>query len=157
MAAIIRRTAKQGDLLCELTFGHDSPQSAVAKLAIAGDAAPTKRQPALVTLLQAYARGERVDLNKIHLDTHDLPPFALQVVRQCRRIAYGQTLTYGEVAARAGSPRAARAVGNVMRTNTTPLVVPCHRVVAQGNSLGSYSAAGGVRAKLRLLELEGNR
>jgi methylated-DNA-[protein]-cysteine S-methyltransferase len=61
------------------------------------------------------------------------------------------------LAALAGRPRAARAVGNVMATNLTPLIVPCHRVVAAGNSLGGFSAVGGTNTKLRLLELEAGR
>ncbi|MGE0608371.1 MAG: methylated-DNA--[protein]-cysteine S-methyltransferase [Pirellulales bacterium] len=157
MAAIVRRDNDRRDVLCELTFGHASPQAAVRRLAAAGDAAATQRQPALVGVLQAFARGEPVDLNQISIDLGELPPFAQRVVEHCRQIPYGQTLTYSDLAAQAGSPRAARAVGNVMRTNRIPLVVPCHRVVPRGSGLGGYSAPGGVRAKLRLLELEGNR
>ena len=57
----------------------------------------------------------------------------------------------------AGYARAARAVGNVMAANRVPIVVPCHRVVPAGGQLGRYSAPGGVRTKLRLLEMEGCR
>ena len=100
---------------------------------------------------------QKIKVTGTVVELDHLAPFARRVVELCRRIPYGQTLTYGELAAQAGSPRAARAVGNVMRTNRCPLVVPCHRVVPSGSGLGGYSAPGGVRAKLRLLELEGNR
>jgi len=76
----------------------------------------------------------------------------------CRNIPRGRTLTYGEVAKRAGSPGAARAVGQAMRSNPIPLIVPCHRVVAT-NGLGGYagtdrSADARCKRKAGLLELE---
>jgi len=64
-------------------------------------------------------------------------------------------LTYGQLATRAGSPRSARAVGNVMASNRVPLIIPCHRVVAAGGALGGFSAPHGTRLKRRLLKLEG--
>jgi methylated-DNA-[protein]-cysteine S-methyltransferase len=63
-------------------------------------------------------------------------------------------LTYGELAAKAGYPGAARAVGNCMAANRIPLLIPCHRVVCAGGRLGSYSAPGGTVTKRRLLALE---
>lgn len=76
-----------------------------------------------------------------------------------KRIPRGATLTYGEVARRAGAPGAARAVGQAMRRNPTPLVVPCHRVVAS-SGLGGYSGTDRgtdprCRCKAELLRLEG--
>ncbi|HOD33979.1 MAG TPA: MGMT family protein, partial [Holophaga sp.] len=65
----------------------------------------------------------------------------------------GETLTYGELAARAGSPRAARAVGQAMRRNPLPILVPCHRVVGERWS-GGYSFGQGLATKRRLLDLE---
>ena len=69
-----------------------------------------------------------------------------------RDIPYGETATYGEVAALAGHPNAQRASGSVCASNRFPLIVPCHRVVAAGG-LGSYGSLG-VGYKRRLLELE---
>jgi methylated-DNA-[protein]-cysteine S-methyltransferase len=68
-------------------------------------------------------------------------------------VPYGETTTYGTLAARAGHPRAARAVGSVMNRNPVPIVVPCHRVVGAGGSLVGYG--GGLDRKLALLRLEG--
>ena len=65
----------------------------------------------------------------------------------------GDVVTYKELAARAGRPRAIRAAGTACATNPVPLVVPCHRVVPTGGGLGNYG--GGVERKARLLELEG--
>ena len=67
---------------------------------------------------------------------------------------YGETTTYGALAARAGSPRAARAVGTVMNRNPVPIVVPCHRVVGATGQLVGYG--GGLDRKLALLRLEGS-
>ena len=82
-------------------------------------------------------------------------PFHGKVLAAARRIPYGRTATYGELAARAGSPRAARAVGQAMARNPVPLVVPCHRVVAGGGGLGGFG--GGLDLKRRLLDLEAPR
>jgi len=68
-------------------------------------------------------------------------------------VGYGQTLSYLELAARAGSPKASRAVGSAMATNPVPIVVPCHRVLRTGGHLGGYG--GGLEVKRWLLALEG--
>jgi methylated-DNA-[protein]-cysteine S-methyltransferase len=75
------------------------------------------------------------------------------VLRALARVSYGRTVTYGELAARVGQPRGARAVGQAMARNPVPLVIPCHRVVASGGGLGGYG--GGLALKRRLLDLEG--
>ncbi len=80
--------------------------------------------------------------------------FSSRVVDCLRRVTYGTTVTYGELARRAGSPRASRAVGNLMASNQLPLVIPCHRVVAI-RGLGGFG--GGLRMKRDLLRLEGAR
>ena len=108
----------------------------------------------VLELLQQFAAGDMVDLARIPLSLNHLTPFQRRVVKACRAIKRGQSLSYGEVAAKAGSPGAARAVGQVMRTNRTPLIVPCHRVVAAGGKLGGFSAPQGLAMKRRLLELE---
>jgi len=72
-------------------------------------------------------------------------------MQELMKVPAGSTVTYGELAARAGSPGAARAVGNVMATNPMPLLVPCHRVVAT-DGLGGFT--GGLAVKRALLRLE---
>ena len=79
--------------------------------------------------------------------------FAREVLEQLGRVPYGEVTTYGTLAARAGKPRAARAVGTVMNRNPIPIVLPCHRVVGAGGSLVGYG--GGLERKRRLLRLEG--
>lgn len=79
--------------------------------------------------------------------------FRVRVHRVIAGIPWGSALTYGEVAALAGSPRAVRAVGSACGANPLPIVVPCHRVLAAGGRIGGYTP--GVALKRRLLALEG--
>jgi methylated-DNA-[protein]-cysteine S-methyltransferase len=80
--------------------------------------------------------------------------FLRQARQACYAIPYGRVLTYSELAAAAGSPRAVRAAGNAMARNPIPIVVPCHRVVRTGGALGGYG--GGLDVKRWLLALEGS-
>lgn len=81
-------------------------------------------------------------------------PFSLQVLERLRTVPYGGTITYGEMAGQAGSPRAARAVGQVMSANPLPIIIPCHRVLAAGGRVGGYSGGGGLVTKKWLLDFE---
>ncbi len=82
--------------------------------------------------------------------------FSLKVQQALIKVPYGSVVTYGELAARAGSPKAARAVGRVMSSNPFPLIVPCHRVVNADGGIGQYSAAHGSRTKAWLIDFERN-
>ncbi len=104
--------------------------------------------------LRGYASGEVHDLREIAIDLSGFTAFRRRVTEVCRAIPYGETRTYAELAAEVGAPRAARAVGNVMRTNRWPLIVPCHRVLGSSGGLGGYSAPEGLTMKKRLLALE---
>ncbi|MBU0617216.1 MAG: MGMT family protein, partial [Planctomycetes bacterium] len=72
----------------------------------------------------------------------------------CRRVCYGQTRSYKQLAEQLGRPGAARAVGTAMSRNPCPIVVPCHRVVRSDGSLGGFSGPDGVNTKHRLLQME---
>lgn len=102
--------------------------------------------------LDEYFSGRRRSFD-LPLDLRGLPPFTIAVLRELARVPYGETATYGELAARVGRPRAARAVGTVMHRNRIPILLPCHRVVGSSGSLVGY--AGGLERKVALLELEG--
>ena len=104
--------------------------------------------------LLRYAEGVPVDFCDLPVDSGHVTEFQARVLKACREIPYGKTITYGELAATAGRPGAARAVGNCMAGNRVPLIVPCHRVVRAGGHIGPYSAAGGSATKRRLLEME---
>ncbi len=101
--------------------------------------------------LGAYFRGER---NSFDLQLNPRgTPFQKKVWDLLREIPRGQTITYGELAARAGNPKASRAVGAANGKNPLPIVIPCHRVIGSGGKLTGY--AGGLKAKKMLLEIEG--
>jgi O-6-methylguanine DNA methyltransferase len=87
------------------------------------------------------------------LDISRGSPFQQTVWTALLDIPYGTTVTYGELAARIGKPKAARAVGQAVGANPLPVVVPCHRVLASGGALGGFS--GGLEIKRHLLRVEG--
>jgi methylated-DNA-[protein]-cysteine S-methyltransferase len=102
--------------------------------------------------LEEYFEGRRASFG-LALDWTLIGPFARRVLGATARIPFGDVLTYTEVATRAGSPRAFRAAGNALGSNPIPIVIPCHRVLRSGGSLGGYG--GGLERKRWLLELEG--
>jgi methylated-DNA-[protein]-cysteine S-methyltransferase len=107
--------------------------------------------------LQRYFAGTAVDLAASPIDLTGVPEFHARLYREMLTLGWGETVTYGELAARVGSPGAARAVGQAMGQNRLPVVIPCHRVLASGNRMGGFSAPGGTSTKLRLLAMEGVR
>jgi methylated-DNA-[protein]-cysteine S-methyltransferase len=103
--------------------------------------------------LDEYFAGRR-DRFEVGIDwSLTTGPFTRKVLRATARIPFGHVSTYGQVAAKAGSPRGARAAGNALGSNPIPIVVPCHRVIHGDGGLGGYT--GGLDRKVRLLTLEG--
>jgi methylated-DNA-[protein]-cysteine S-methyltransferase len=99
--------------------------------------------------------GEAKDLSHITLDLEGVPDFNRRAYNIARAIRPGETLSYGEIAARLGDRNLARDVAQALSQNPFPIIVPCHRVLAAGGKMGGFSAPGGVRTKLRLLSIEG--
>lgn len=110
--------------------------------------------PELRRRLAAYAAGEETDFRDVPVQPVDWTPFQRRVYEALRRVAWGATLSYAELAQRAGSPGAARAVGQAMARNRLPIIFPCHRVLASGGGLGGFSAPQGLDLKQRMLHLE---
>ncbi len=106
----------------------------------------------LIDDLIRYLSGEAVDFSGYEIDLSDLTEFEQKVLSETRRVRYGSVVTYSTLAFRIRNPKAARAVGNALRKNPVPIVIPCHRVVAK-NGIGGYIF--GVDMKQYLLELEG--
>lgn len=102
--------------------------------------------------LTSYLAGMRRSFD-LPLDFSRGTSFQQKVWRALRRISYGHLRSYQWVAARVGGSRYARAVGNAVGANPMPIVIPCHRIVAQDRSLGGFSC--GLPAKRKLLTLEG--
>jgi methylated-DNA-[protein]-cysteine S-methyltransferase len=121
----------------------------------ARESAPPRQVREAVTAIRRLLRGGPDTLAAIPLDFSRCSAFYRRVYELARAIPAGQTCTYGALAARAGSPGAARAVGQAMARNAFPLLVPCHRVTGAQGWAGGFSAHGGVDTKFRLLRIEG--
>jgi methylated-DNA-[protein]-cysteine S-methyltransferase len=102
--------------------------------------------------LTSYLAGARRSFD-LPLDLSQGTSFQRKVWQTLRRISYGRLRSYQWVALRVGGSQYARAVGNAVGTNPMPIVIPCHRIVAQDASLGGFS--GGLPTKRNLLRLEG--
>ncbi len=153
--------AYRDERLAAITIGHPSAAAAIAGLQVDAEWTGTDRNDLpkpvaeVVERLERYAVGEEVTFADVPLDLSHLTAFQQRVVKACRKIGRGKTKTYGELATVAGAPGAARAVGSVMAKNRLPIIVPCHRVVGSGGSLGGFSAPTGLSLKQRMLALEG--
>jgi methylated-DNA-[protein]-cysteine S-methyltransferase len=117
-----------------------------------------KEEPSLFRDLEprivSYFEGLKVHLLDVSLDLDGLAGFTRLVLEACRKIDFGQTVTYGDLARTIGNPRASRAVGGALARNPIPLVIPCHRVIRGTGGLGGFSAPGGIEYKDRLLQHE---
>jgi methylated-DNA-[protein]-cysteine S-methyltransferase len=112
---------------------------------------------AVIDSIQRLMMGEARDLSSVALDMSRVPEFDRRVYLEARTIAFGETLTYGDIAIRLGDVSLSRAVGQALGRNPFAIIVPCHRVLAAGGKSGGFSAPGGVDTKRRLLEIEGAR
>ena len=113
-----------------------------------------RRTPVLdraIKQLAAYYAGESVTFD-VPLDLSSEPPSRRSVLLEAAKIPCGETISYGELAARVGKPKAARAVGQAMAQNPVAPIVPCHRVIGADGSLVGFG--GGLDMKARLLEME---
>lgn len=128
--------------LAKLT--HGSLQRSAEKIAAA------KKQ------VRLYLLGELTSF-KLDVDLSTITPFQRRVLEETRRVPRGQVSTYAEIARRIGNPKAVRAVGQALRRNPIPIVVPCHRVIASNGSLGGYGGNLRDSRKVELLKLEGVR
>jgi len=107
---------------------------------------------ALAERIEDYVGGERIDFSDVDVEFPRAGPFTLKAWEALRGIPYGETITYGELARRAGNPKASRAAGYACKTNRIAVIVPCHRVVASGG-IGGFGRD--IEAKRALLRLEG--
>lgn len=110
---------------------------------------------AVAERIAGHLGGERVDYSDVALDQDGVGDWERIVYRAAAAIPSGETRTYGELARALGRPEAAQAVGQALGRNPWPVVVPCHRILAADGKTGGFSAPGGARTKLRLLEIEG--
>jgi methylated-DNA-[protein]-cysteine S-methyltransferase len=151
--SLLAASTEQG--LVRLAFPEESVDTVLERLAARLSPriveAPSAPQP-LLRELDEYFAGRRREF-ELDLDWSLIGPFGRRVLQVTSDIPYGGVLSYAEVAAEAGSPRGSRAAGNALGSNPIPIVIPCHRVLRTGGSLGGYG--GGLDRKRFLLELEG--
>ncbi len=147
----------QGVVALALPGARDSATRAhlLARCPEATEQPPPRPVARAIKNIERLLSGERVSFDDLTLHMDGLPAFHRRVYEAVRAIPAGSTLSYGEVAARLGSPGSARAVGQALGKNPFPIVVPCHRVLAAGGKLGGFTANGGLDTKTRMLTLEG--
>lgn len=139
-----------------LTLPQASPSVAVARLDLPKWAGSS--EPALATLpdieerLERYFRGEETSFPDV-LDV-DGTPFRKKAWEVARTIPWGETRSYAWIAHNMGHPGAARAVGQAMRSNPVPIIVPCHRVIGSDGRMCGYGGPDGVDLKRKLLDME---
>jgi methylated-DNA-[protein]-cysteine S-methyltransferase len=152
VGSLLVATSPRG--LCRISYDAD-PEREVEQLARAFGLR-VLRSPKPIDAarreLDEYFEGKRHGFD-LPVDVALLADFNRRVLRELARVPYGEVVTYGELAARAARPRAARAVGMVMNRNPLPIVLPCHRVIGASGKLTGY--AGGLERKEALLRLEG--
>lgn len=102
----------------------------------------------------AYLSG-RSSRFQMEVDLSGITEFQRRVLEETRKVPRGHVSTYAEIARRIGNPKAVRAVGQALRRNPVPIVVPCHRVIASDGSLGGYGGELRSQRKMQLLRLEG--
>jgi methylated-DNA-[protein]-cysteine S-methyltransferase len=124
------------------------------RLPHATQAEPPEPIASAIAAVCRLLEGESVDLGFVDVDLDDVPAFERRIYDLLRAVRSGETITYGELASRAGNPGAARAVGAAMGRNPVPVIIPCHRVLAGGGRSGGFSAPGGVTTKFKLLQIE---
>lgn len=111
----------------------------------------------LIAAIKAYAGGEEVDFSAVPVDLAGVDDFRLAIYAAARKLGFGETTTYGELARRAGHGGLPRETGAALGANPVPLIIPCHRILAAGGKIGGFSAPGGSASKERMLALEGVR
>lgn len=141
--------------ICKLNMPSSKDDNLISAIEIKAQGEVSRNISLASRLLERYFLGEKVDFGSVEISMDSQSSFYRKVCKVVREIPYGHVMSYGEVAKKAGSSGAARAVGRVMATNPMPVLIPCHRVVAASGALTGYSASGGIRTKEALLKMEG--
>ena len=148
----------RGERIVAAQLPERDEATARARLAMrapgASEAEPAAFVRRAMDAIVALLSGEPLDLAHLPIALDGVSDFNRRVYDVALAIPPGETLTYGEVAARIGEPGAARAVGVALGQNPIPIIVPCHRVLAAGGKTGGFSADGGVETKLKMLTIE---
>ncbi|GBE26518.1 methylated-DNA--protein-cysteine methyltransferase, constitutive [bacterium BMS3Bbin03] len=142
--------------LCLISLRSQSPPPSLFQLASRMNASleeNSEKNKNAFRQLKAYWDVTRQDFD-LPIDWSTIPSaFERRVLQMLQTVPYGITVSYQELAEMAGAPKAFRAVGNTMRKNPMPIVIPCHRVIRKNSALGGYT--GGLDIKRKLLAIEG--
>lgn len=142
--------------------GHQLPEKDAAataericsKFPAATEAKPPEEVLMLTRRLKKHLEGNVQDFSNVRLDLEGVPPFHTRIYQALQKVPLGKTVSYNELAAAAGSPGAARAVGQAMAKNPISVIVPCHRVLSANGDIGGFTAYGGLDTKRQLLQNE---
>lgn len=130
----------------------------ISRAGESGPPASSRATPAWVTdaiaRACAHLAGKTQDFADVPIDLSRLPAFTAKIYRALQAVPAGETVAYGELAARVGSPGSARAVGRAMAENPFPLLVPCQRVLGRSGKMVGFSAYGGILTKEKILAIE---
>jgi methylated-DNA-[protein]-cysteine S-methyltransferase len=135
-----------------VVLSHELPLSSAVESPADSLAAPGP-VTRLADRVRRHLEGERTSYRDVAIDLSWCTPFQLELAAALQRVPWGEIVSYGELAALAGRPGAARAAGTFCARNRFSLVLPCHRVVS-ADGIGGYGSSG-VALKRRLLALEG--
>ena len=147
--------------ICSIRFDEDSA-SFIAYLAtrvITSEApsivhSPVETRP-YSDALDDYCE-EKIQIQAdLPVDLHQMTEFQQQILQIVRQLPMGATTTYGDISDQIENPNASRAVGQVLRRNPIPIIIPCHRVISSDGTLGGYGGAIGSERKIALLKHEG--
>jgi O-6-methylguanine DNA methyltransferase len=142
--------------LCVLRMFRDSEEYFLLEMeniGLQGLVLEMEKTAPYLAQIERYLEG-KLQTFSLPIDLSGKTEFQCRVLQATERIPYGETRSYGEIARAAGSPRAARAVGQAERSNPVPLVIPCHRVIGSDGSLTGYGGSRSTAAKAWLLEFE---
>jgi O-6-methylguanine DNA methyltransferase len=150
-SCVLLRTTVRHAVVNVTVFAKETPSGLVVagisfgiKKTLGGDHASESANGDLIRwgwLVESFLSGTGQSLLPLPLDLHGCTPFTKAVLRACRTIPRGATVSYSRLAEMAGFPRAIRAAASVMRNNKFPLAVPCHRVIAKNGGLGGFMGA----------------
>ena len=142
--------------LWALSYGIDEAEFR-ARILERGPALPYLDDEACAAALDQvieFLEGQRSHFD-LRMDWRGMTDFQIAVRKAVMAVPYGQTASYGDIAAAVGKPLAARAVGGVQADNPVSFIIPCHRIIGSDGSLHGYGGFGGLETKAWLLELEG--
>jgi methylated-DNA-[protein]-cysteine S-methyltransferase len=116
---------------------------------------PTQNAEIAIDGIVALLHGDAADFSEVVLDMRGIHGFDQRVYQFTQRLARGETLTYGDLASRLGSPSAVRSVAQALARNPFVIIIPCHRVLEAGGYADRMSPHAGLISKRRLLSIEG--